>query len=63
MNLILSQSHERIFSLEEAVQIVQLGLYVLRGDNVAVVGLIDEAVEETVDYEQLRAEPVSMIVH
>ena len=33
MNLILSQAHERIFSLDEPVSVVQLGLYVLRGDN------------------------------
>lgn len=63
MNLILSQSHERIFSLDEAVKVVQLGLYVLRGDNVAIVGLIDESIEEKIDYEQLRAEPISMVVH
>lgn len=34
MNLILSHSHERVFSLDEPVAVVQLGLYMLRGDNV-----------------------------
>ena len=34
MNLILSHSHERVFSLDEPVAVVQLGLYLLRGDNV-----------------------------
>lgn len=61
MNLILSQSHERVFSLDEGVSVEQLGLYVLRGENVAVVGLIDEAEEGKIDYELVRAEPVPAI--
>ena len=33
-NLILSQCHERIFSLQDGVETVELGLYIVRGDNV-----------------------------
>lgn len=63
LNLILSQSHERVFSLDEPVSVVQLGLYVMRGDNVAVVGLIDEDVEGTLDYEVMRANAISAVAH
>lgn len=63
LNLILSQSHERVFSLDEPVSVVQLGLYVIRGDNVAVVGLIDEDVESGLDYEVMRAEPIPAVSH
>ena len=32
-NLILTSCHERIFSMESGVAVVQLGLYIIRGDN------------------------------
>lgn len=34
MNLALSHSHERVFSMEEPVSVAQLGVYLVRGDNV-----------------------------
>lgn len=33
MNLILSGSHERVYSSGAGVEVVQLGLYIIRGDN------------------------------
>lgn len=33
VNLILSSSHERVFSSGAGVEVVQLGLYIIRGDN------------------------------
>lgn len=36
-NLVLSECHERVFSTTEAVQPIQLGLYLVRGDNVYVI--------------------------
>jgi len=32
-NVILEDCHERVFSVEEAVEQIVLGLYVIRGDN------------------------------
>lgn len=32
-NIVLEDSHERVFSTDVAVQQVRLGLYVVRGDN------------------------------
>jgi len=63
MNLALSHTHERLFSLQAAVAVIQLGLYMIRGDNVAVVGEIDEDLDSTVDYVNLRAAPVPLITH
>jgi U6 snRNA-associated Sm-like protein LSm8 len=63
LNIILSQSHERVFSLDEPVNVVQLGLYVMRGDNVAVVGLIDEDIEASLDYEVMRADVIPAVAH
>lgn len=34
VNLVLEQSHERIFSATEGVTQVEVGLFVVRGDNV-----------------------------
>lgn len=33
VNLILSGSHERVYSSGAGVEVVQLGLYIIRGDN------------------------------
>ena len=32
-NMILHNAQERVFSLNEGVEVVQLGLYIIRGDN------------------------------
>lgn len=37
-NLILNDAFEHVYSLEQEVEQVPLGLYVVRGDNVAVIG-------------------------
>ena len=34
INLILDESHERVYSSTEGVEQVILGLYIVRGDNV-----------------------------
>lgn len=34
INLILDESHERVFSSSQGVEQVVLGLYIVRGDNV-----------------------------
>lgn len=33
VNVILDDSFERVFSLKEPVEAVELGLYIVRGDN------------------------------
>ena len=39
VNVILYDSFERVFSLKEPVEAVELGLYIVRGDNMYVVRL------------------------
>ncbi|CAM9574435.1 unnamed protein product, partial [Heterosigma akashiwo] len=41
-NVILGGCHERVFSPDAGVEQVALGLYIVRGDNIAVVGELDE---------------------
>ena len=40
-NLILNDAQERVYTEDAATEIVELGLYVIRGDNVCLVGDFD----------------------
>jgi U6 snRNA-associated Sm-like protein LSm8 len=65
-NLILSGTVERIFSLpesDEATQEVEHGLYLIRGDNVAICGLVDESVENGIDWTAVKAHPLGGMKH
>ena len=42
---------------------VALGLYIIRGDNIAIVGEVDEQVDGATDWSQKKAEPLKHIVH
>ena len=65
-NLILSHTIERIFATpgsEEATQQVEHGLYLIRGDNVAICGLVDEQLEAGIDWSAVKAEPLGGMKH
>lgn len=63
INLILDESQERVFSTTGGVETVQLGLYIIRGDNVAIIGEVDEDIDKQLDFHELRAEPLNPVVH
>ncbi|XP_055489149.1 U6 snRNA-associated Sm-like protein LSm8 [Leucoraja erinacea] len=63
INLILDASHERGFSSQQGVEQVELGLYIVRGDNVAVIGEIDEETDSALDLGNIGAEPLNSVVH
>uniref|UniRef100_A0A6I8QI39 U6 snRNA-associated Sm-like protein LSm8 n=1 Tax=Xenopus tropicalis TaxID=8364 RepID=A0A6I8QI39_XENTR len=63
INLILDESHERVFSSSQGVEQVVLGLYIVRGDNVAVIGEIDEETDSALDLGNIRAEPLNSVVN
>ena len=48
-NLIVENCHERVYSMENGVEMAPLGLYVVRGDNVALVGDVDEELDQKLD--------------
>jgi U6 snRNA-associated Sm-like protein LSm8 len=65
-NLILSATVERIFSppdSDEATQEVEHGLYLIRGDNVAICGLVDEGLENGIDWTAVKAHPLGGMKH
>ena len=60
-NLILKSAEERVYSGKDSeVEIVPLGLYVIRGDNVAVIADIRE--EEKENWEKQTAQPISPVL-
>eukprot|EP00040_Diaphanoeca_grandis_P005142 m.31536 g.31536 ORF g.31536 m.31536 type:complete len:93 (+) comp16479_c0_seq1:219-497(+) len=62
-NLILKKCHERVFSIEVGVELVPLGLYIIRGDNIAVIGEIDEEKDEGLELEEIQAAPIKPIIY
>ncbi|KAG6789601.1 hypothetical protein POTOM_005707 [Populus tomentosa] len=62
-NIILDESHERVYSTKEGVQQLVLGLYIIRGDNIGVVGELDEELDAHLDLSSLRAHPLKPVIH
>ncbi|KAK0104675.1 hypothetical protein ONS95_004949 [Cadophora gregata] len=65
-NLVLSQTIERIIRPPddpEPSSEVPHGLYLIRGDNVAVVGLVNEELDDSIDWLQVRGAVVGGVKH
>mmetsp|Transcript_33712 Transcript_33712/g.86450 ORF Transcript_33712/g.86450 Transcript_33712/m.86450 type:complete len:97 (+) Transcript_33712:469-759(+) len=62
-NVILTECEERVYSEDAGVEVEALGLYVIRGDNVAVVGEIDPVLDEQLNLDETCAAPLGPIVH
>jgi len=65
-NLVLSQTIERIIRPPddpEPSSEVPHGLYLIRGDNVAVVGLVDEELDDSIDWLQVRGAVIGGVKH
>ncbi|KAL1409558.1 U4/U6-U5 snRNP complex subunit LSM8 [Vanrija albida] len=60
-NLILSDSVEREYSSDKGVEMIPLGLYMIKGDNVALVAEVDEDKDATIDYSEIQAEPLAEV--
>lgn len=53
-NVVLDKSTERIFAPDAAVQVVNLGLYVIRGDNIAVLGEVNLEKDATIAWDKIK---------
>lgn len=62
-SIILANSVERIFSPDEPVEELPLGLYILRGDSICLVGQLDVEKDKQIDLSKLRAEPIPETRH
>jgi len=61
INLILDETHERVYSATQGVEQVVLGLHIVRGDNICVVGEIDEDIDQRLDLHNIKAEPLNAV--
>lgn len=61
-NLILKEASERVYSPDADPESVPLGLYVIRGDNVAIISDRDEDLEASTGISSVRAEPLESVV-
>lgn len=62
-NLILDDSHERVFSSNQGVEKHHLGLCVIRGENVALIGQLDRDEDLKLDLSNCKAKPLKPVVH
>jgi U6 snRNA-associated Sm-like protein LSm8 len=63
---VLSQTIERIIRPPddpEPSSEVAHGLYLIRGDNVAVVGLVDEEVDDSIDWLKVKGAIIGGVKH
>ncbi|KAH6918034.1 hypothetical protein BKA70DRAFT_1246011 [Coprinopsis sp. MPI-PUGE-AT-0042] len=57
-NVVLSDSKERVYSTDEGVEEIPLGLYLVKGDMIILIGELDEAIDQSTDLATIRAEPL-----
>mmetsp|Transcript_3333 Transcript_3333/g.4633 ORF Transcript_3333/g.4633 Transcript_3333/m.4633 type:complete len:98 (-) Transcript_3333:1519-1812(-) len=62
-NIILNECHERVYSPDSGVEQVVLGLYIVRGDNIALIGELDNELDAKQDLSAIRADPIKPVVH
>nr|XP_040137943.1 U6 snRNA-associated Sm-like protein LSm8 [Ictidomys tridecemlineatus] len=63
INSTLDESQEGVFSSSQGVEQAVLGLDIVRGDNVAVIGEIDEETDSALDLGNIPAEPLTYVAH
>lgn len=62
-NVILTQCEERVYHADAEGEKLYMGLYVIRGDTIAMVSEIDEKTDDQIDIETIRAAPMKPVVH
>ncbi|CAH0016146.1 unnamed protein product [Clonostachys rhizophaga] len=65
-NLVLSNATERIIREpddDEPSTEIPLGLYLVRGDNVCSVGLVDEKLDDSINWTQVKGSVIGGIKH
>eukprot|EP01001_Neometanema_parovale_P000066 NODE_10067_length_611_cov_83.981557_g9793_i0.p1 GENE.NODE_10067_length_611_cov_83.981557_g9793_i0~~NODE_10067_length_611_cov_83.981557_g9793_i0.p1 ORF type:complete len:100 (-),score=6.47 NODE_10067_length_611_cov_83.981557_g9793_i0:245-544(-) len=65
VNIILVDSTERVYSTSAGVEEVTLGLYLIRGDNLSVIGQIDETADAALQatFADIRCQPLPALTH
>merc|ERR1712061_943984 len=56
-NIVIKQCHERIYQPKNAVEMIELGVLVVRGDNIAIIGDLDHELETNNDLSKMYQKP------
>ncbi|KAK4128172.1 Sm-like ribonucleoprotein [Parathielavia appendiculata] len=65
-NLVLKNTVERVIRSPEDGEPsaeVPLGLYIIRGENVCLVGLVDEALDASINWTEVKGAPIGTTKH
>ncbi|KAL2883785.1 hypothetical protein SGCOL_000933 [Colletotrichum sp. CLE4] len=65
-NLVLSSAQERVIQTPESGEPsveVPLGLYLVRGDNVCTIGLVDEALDDSINWTEVKGSAIGGTKH
>jgi len=63
INIILDDSHERVYSEDQGVEKHHLGLCVIRGEHVAILGQLDRDTDQKLDLANCKAKPLKHVTH
>ena len=61
MNIVVDECTERIYSEDQEIIEHKLGLFLIRGENICMIGEIDPELEQTIDYANVKAAPFNPI--
>ncbi|KAK9373878.1 uncharacterized protein V1513DRAFT_447827 [Lipomyces chichibuensis] len=53
-NIILESAKERVITPDAPTEVLDLGLYLLRGESVALCGLVDDEIDSQIDWDKVR---------
>lgn len=62
MNVMLKSCIEKIYSEDKGVKFEKMGLYLIRGDNVAIISEINDIVEKNLKYDKIMGKPLKEFV-
>lgn len=55
-SLVLAEARERIFSPDSGVEEIAVGLYLIKGDQVVLVGAVDEEKDASIDWSRVKGQ-------
>lgn len=61
MNMIIKDCFEKVYSVDEGVKFISMGLYMIRGDNIMIVSEVDENLEKNIDYKEVKADKLKEV--